>query len=81
MVVARRHEHDAVSQPDLARALRRRQEHLGRRGMRVLLQEVMLDLPRMVDAQPVGQLDLVESVLEQPVLGTVVLWPGGNWCS
>ena len=49
--------------------------------MRVLLQEVMLDLPRMVDAQPVGQLDLVESVLEQPVLGTVVLWPGGNWCS
>ena len=28
----------------------------------------MLDLPRMVVAQPVGQLDLVERILVEPVL-------------
>jgi len=31
----------------------------------VLLEEVVLDLPRVVDAEPVGQLDLAEGVLEE----------------
>ena len=44
--------------------------------MRVLFEEVVLDLPGMVDAQSVGQLDLIEGVLEQPVLGAVV--PGAG---
>ena len=45
----------------LLRALARRgEEHLGRRGVRVLLEEVVLDLPGVVVAEPVGQLDLVE---------------------
>ena len=47
---------------------RRGEEHLGRRGVAVLLEEVVLDLPGVVVAEPVGQLDLVERVLEQLVL-------------
>ena len=38
---------------------------------RVLLEEVVLDLPRVVVAEPVGELDLVEAVLEQLVLAVV----------
>ena len=38
------------------------QEHLGRRGVRVLLEEVVLDLPDVVEAEPVGELDLLERV-------------------
>jgi hypothetical protein len=33
--------------------------------VRILLEEVVLDLPRVVDAKPVGQLDLAERVLEE----------------
>ena len=52
------------------RALRRgREEHLGRARVRVLLEEVVLDLPRVVDADRVGVLDLLERVLDQLVLG------------
>src|SRR4029450_13379484 len=47
---------------------RGRQEHLGRGGVAVFLQEVVLDLPHVVEADPVGQLDLVEGVREQLVL-------------
>jgi hypothetical protein len=36
--------------------------------VRVLLEEVVLDLPGVVDPQAVGQLDLVEGVLEQAQL-------------
>jgi len=43
----------------------RGQEDLGRRGVGVLLEEVVLDFPRVVDAEPVGQLDLAEGVLEE----------------
>ena len=45
-----------------------------RGGVGVLLEEVMLDLPGVVDAEPVAQLDLVEGVLEQ--LGLAALVPG-----
>src|SRR5262249_24673889 len=45
-VVAGGHQHDAVTEPDLRGALAGSgQEYLGRRGVAVLLQEVMLDLP------------------------------------
>ena len=47
----------------------------GRRGVRVLLEEVVLDLPGVVDAEPVGQLHLVERLLEQPELGALEPWP------
>src|SRR4051794_33593595 len=70
MVEGRRRLHDAVTQPDAPRALRRRgEEDLGRAGVRVLLEEVVLDLPRVVDPDPVGVLDLLERVLDQLVLG------------
>ena len=66
--------HDPVAQADVLRALGGgRQEDLGRRGVRVLLQEVVLDLPDVVDAHPVGDLDLVEGVLEQLVLVALAL--------
>src|SRR4029453_13509669 len=69
MVVARRHEHDAVPEADATRACgARREEHLGRRGVRVLLEEVVLPLPGVVDAQPVGELDLLERVVNQALL-------------
>ena len=64
---------DAVAEANVARSLRsRREEHLRCRGVAVLLEEVVLDLPHVVDAEPVGQLDLVERVLHQSQLGTVV---------
>ena len=45
------------------------QEHLGCRRVAVLLEEVVLDLPHVLDAEAVGQLDLLERVLDEPVLG------------
>ena len=57
---------DAVAEADVLGPLRHGgQEHLGRAGVAVLLQEVVLDLPHVVEAEPVGQLDLLEGVLEQ----------------
>ena len=50
----------------------RGQEHLGRRRVAVLLEEVVLDLPHVLDAERVGELDLVERVLDELVLGAVV---------
>src|SRR5207245_780639 len=52
------------------------EEHLRRRGVRVLLEEVVLDLPREVVAQPIGELDLVERLLQQPILAALVPRPG-----
>jgi hypothetical protein len=69
MIHPRRDLDDAVAEPDLRRARRRRrQEHLRSGGMAVFLHEVMLDLPDVVEAHPVGDLDLLEGVLQQPVL-------------
>ncbi len=63
---------DPVAQPDLLRALAGgAEEHLGGRAVAVLLEEVVLDLPRVVVAEAVGELDLVEAVLEQLVLAVV----------
>src|SRR5215470_2104976 len=56
--------HDAVSQPDLPRALARRsEEHFGGRRVRIFFEEVVLDLPGEIVAEPVGQLELIERVM------------------
>src|SRR5215831_16693699 len=63
MVVARCHQRNAVAESDAFGALRAgREEHLGRRGMRILLEKVMLDLPDVIDADPVGELHLFHTV-------------------
>jgi hypothetical protein len=68
---------DPVAQADALRALARRaQEHLGRRAVGVLLEEVVLDAPRVVEAEAIGQLDLRERVLEQLVLASLL--PGAG---
>ena len=55
-----------MAEADVLRALAGGgEEHLGRRGVRVLLEEVVLDFPRVVDAELVGELDLGEGVLEE----------------
>jgi hypothetical protein len=60
---------DPVAEPDALRPLARSaEEQLGCRRMGVHLEEVVLDLPREVEAQTVGQLDLVEGLLQQFVL-------------
>ncbi len=69
--------HDAVPEPDVLRSLRRRrEEHFGRAGVRVLLEEVVLDFPDVLEPELVGELDLVECVLEQLILGVSV--PGAR---
>ena len=40
--------------------------------MRIFLEEVVLDLPDVVDAEPVGEFDLVERVLVEAALGVLV---------
>ena len=47
------------------------QEHLGRRAVRVLLEEVMLDGPHGVEAELVGQTHLLEGVLVDGTLDAV----------
>src|SRR3546814_20303505 len=67
---------DAVPQPDVLRPLARRaEEDLRRRGVRILLQEVMLHLPGIVVAEPVGELDLGERVLDELILATLLPRP------
>src|SRR5439155_11297223 len=62
---------DAMAEADACRALAGGAEKDFRRGaMRVLLEEVVLDAPRVVEAEPVGELDLRERVLEELVLAT-----------
>ena len=52
----------------------RGEEHLGRRRVRIFLEEMVLDLPGEVVAEPVGQFDLVERVL---VEGQLAVRPPG----
>ena len=77
MVVAGRHQDDAVTEADTFRALRGGgEEDFRRRRVRVLLEEVMLDFPRVIDAEPVGELDLRQRVLKQALLA--VRLPGAR---
>src|SRR3984885_2521554 len=69
--------HDAVAKPDVLGPLRRRtEEHFGSRRVRVLFEEMMLDLPGVVVAKPVGQLHLVERILVE--LAFIVRPPGAR---
>src|SRR5262249_8588516 len=64
---------DPVTEPDAPGALARRaEEHFGRRAVRILLEEVVLDAPRVVEAEAIRQLDLRERVLEQLVLAVLL---------
>ena len=68
MVVLRDHLADSVAQPDPAGLPGRGgKEDLGRRAVRVLLEEMVFDSPRVVDADAVGEHDLLERIAEQPV--------------
>jgi hypothetical protein len=70
MIVVWRHQGNAVAEADPFGPLRAGSEkHPGRRGMRILLEKMMLDFPDVVDAQPIGQFDLVERLLVKPQLG------------
>ena len=72
MVVAGRHQDDAVAQADALGPLGGGgEEDLGRRGMRVLLEEMVLDFPGVVDAEPIGQLDLGQRILEELLLAAL----------
>ena len=72
MVIFWRHQGNAVAEPDLPGALGAGgEEHLRRRGVRILLKEMVLDLPNIVDAEPVGELDLVEGLLVKPQFGVL----------
>ena len=58
-----------MSEADAPRALGAGSEEYFRgRRVGVLLEEVVLDLPGEVDAEPVGELDLVESLLKESEL-------------
>ena len=66
-----------MTEADLARALTARgQKHFGSGGVGVLLQKVMLNFPGVVDAEPVGELDLIEGLFEEAVFA--VLRPGAG---
>ena len=72
MIVVRRRQADAVAEADILGALRSGAEkHLGRRGVRVLLEEVVLDLPHVVEAEAIGELDLIERIVEQLLLSAL----------
>jgi len=59
--------HDAVSEADLLGALARRAEEHFRCGrVRILFEKMVLDLPGIVVAEPVGQFELVERIVVEP---------------
>ena len=77
VVDGRRDLDDPVAEADPARALAGGgEEDLGGARVRVLLQEVVLDLPDVVEPEPVGQLHLLERVGQQ--LGLVGLALGAG---
>src|SRR5260370_19507930 len=76
MVVFRRHQADAMTEANVFGALRaRREEYLRRRGVRIFLEKMVLDFPSVIDAEFVGEFDLIERLLEQPALLALVPRP------
>src|ERR1700730_7650247 len=76
MIVFRRHQADAMAEADVFGALRARGEkYFGGGGVRILLEKVMLDFPGVVDAELIGEFDLIERFLKQPEFGAVVPRP------
>src|SRR4030095_11923407 len=72
MVVLRNDVPDTVSEPDVfcPRGACGK-EHLRRRRMGIFLEEVMFDFPRIIDTEAIGDLDLLERVVEQLLFSTV----------
>ena len=76
VIVFRRHQADAVAEADVFGALRAgREEDLRRRRVRIFLEKMVLDFPCVVDPKLVGEFDLVERLLEQPLLVALVPRP------
>ena len=74
VVEAIRQEHDAVPDADLPCPLRDgREEDLGRGGVGELREEVVLDRPHGVEAEPVGERDLLERLVVTAVLAARVV--------
>ena len=66
MVIVGRQQRDSRPQAHPLGALAGRgQKTLARRGVRVFLQEMMLDLPQVVDPDPVGEFDLLQRLLNE----------------
>ena len=63
---------DPEADPDLL-GLRSKggEKHIGSRAVGVLIEEVMLDGPGVVDTEIIGQLDLLDGLLDQLVLGSL----------
>ena len=81
MVVAGRGLDDPVTQADVLGALATcAEEHLGRRGVAVFLEEVVLDLPHDVEAEAVRQFDLLERVWSRRYSPSSSQGRG-SWCS
>jgi hypothetical protein len=69
MVVGKGQQGDGVADADVFGALAGGGEKdLGRRAVGVLLEEVMLDRPDVVVAQPVSEFDLFQGLLDQLAL-------------
>src|SRR5262249_294287 len=70
MIELRHAHHDAMADLDaLGDHGTGRQEQLGRRAVRIFLEEVVLDRPYVVEAQLVGELYLLEAVVVDRALG------------
>jgi hypothetical protein len=77
MIVAGWHKHDAVAETYAFSALGARcQKHLRRGGVGIFLKEMVLDLPRVVDTDPVGEFDLFQRLTIDSVLSVNV--PGSR---
>jgi hypothetical protein len=58
-----------VAEPDAFGALRAGgKEHLGRRRVRIFFEKMVLDFPDIVDAEPIGEFDLIQRLLVKPQL-------------
>ena len=69
----REHEVDAVPKPDLLRPPGAvREEHIRRRHMRILFEEVVLHRPAAIEAKLVGQLDQLGILEEHPAFALAV---------
>ncbi len=77
MIVVRRHQARCRDRAGccLVRCEQAARKISGRRGVRIFLEEMVLDFPGVVDAELVGEFDLVERLLEQPVFVALVPRP------
>src|SRR3954452_2941878 len=76
VVILRRHQADAVAEADFLGALRTcRKEYFRCRGVRIFFERVMFDFPCVIDAELVGELDLIERFLKKPELVALVPRP------